>query len=173
MKAIVVGATALVSSFVFGGCASETPDSGELLNASTDVGEATAAYSGEATVSESGQGQGYGNVPYTLNPGLFGVRGGAYGYSSGSAFCIFGSWQDFTASTGRSNVNGIWVYDGMPQGMANHGTCPLRVGAGFFNAGYGFYSNGDHYCACDHSAPRGRVVHRRPDMPFDGSCGGC
>jgi hypothetical protein len=57
------------------------------------------------------------------------------------------------------------------------GACPITFRAGFFNYGFNFYSNGvDAYCSCDRGLPPGayaRPVHRRPDMRYDGSCGGC
>ena len=64
-----------------------------------------------------------------------------------------------------------------PVGMRFDGACGLSVGAGFFNFGFNFYSNGQgHYCSCDRGVPAGygiRYLHRRPDMSYDGSCGGC
>jgi len=112
-------------------------------------------------------------VPATLSAGLFNV-GGGISYSNGAgAYCTFASWPDYVEATGRRDINGVPAFAGLPTQMRNDGACQLNYRPGFFSFGQTFYSNGSAFCACARSSPPARAVHRRPDSPFQGSCGGC
>lgn len=144
----------------------------------------TANYSsGTASVTEAGQSKGESlaggeglaggaeAIPVTLSPGLFSVGAGV-GYSNGSHFCTFSSWSDFVEGSGRTDLNGVPSFAGWPTGMPNDGACQIYY-TGFFHFGFTYYGNGFAYCSCDHSSPPAREVARRPDGPYQGSCGGC
>ncbi len=178
MKKIIASMTVFAAMAVgVAGCATDTSseDSQQAETGGQSSAVTVSLGAGSAAVTKEGDAkQGYGNVPYTISPGLFHVGGGYY-YSNGFAFCGFSSWEDYVAITGQGAINPGPGFDGVPVGMQNDGACQFIVGAGFFRSGFGYYSNGSHFCSCDHTGGPGwaRQTHRRPDMPYDGTCGGC
>lgn len=180
--ATAVGILTIVGCGDAGGTADELlPTGGGAETAEPAPGmpkdDSAAKYGGTADLTEtttSANGQSYAQpVPYKLSAGIFAVGGGLY-YSNGNdAFCAFASWPDYVEGTGRAEIYGVPFYPGGPVGMRYDGGCRINFRPGFFNYGQTFYSNGSAFCACDRSSPPARGVHRRPDSPFHGSCGGC
>ncbi len=83
--------------------------------------------------------------------GTFKVGTSLY-YSSGSVYCYYDNWHDFTCSTGLTNADSVTSFASLPDYLAPGGVCydPACAYVGIFRVGPGVcYSNGSAYCHYD------------------------
>lgn len=79
--------------------------------------------------------------------GMMKVGDGIYAYNGAQHSCVYASWANFMALTGRSDANGIPVVNPMPSGLISDGYCQasnqlFMVGNSIF-----FENASSHYCA--------------------------